>query len=163
MSPPPGIVLRPAEPRDDDFLFQVYASTRADELAMIGWDAEQKRAFLEQQFIAQQAAYSGRYPKPDFQVIELDGVPVGRLYVARLPDEIRLLDIALLPQYRGRGIGGGLVGDLIGDARAQAKPLRLYVDARNPACSLFERLGFTLVAEEGVYQLLEWRRELEGG
>ena len=99
------ITLRPIEPDDAAFLYRVYASTREAELALVDWDAAQKDAFLRMQFLAQAQHYQANYTDTTYQIILLDGQPVGRLYVARWPGEIRIVDIALLPEYRNMGIG----------------------------------------------------------
>jgi ribosomal protein S18 acetylase RimI-like enzyme len=151
------VPLRPAAPEDFDFLARVYASTRTEELAPVPWNAEQKAAFLRAQFEAQDKYYRENYTGAEFLVI-LDGeVPAGRLYVDRWPDEIRLMDIALLPEHRGKGIGTRLLNDLQEEARAAGKPLRIHVERMNPALGLYERLGFAPVEDRGVYWLMEWR------
>lgn len=143
-------------PEDREFLFRVYASTREEELALTDWDEEQKGVFLEGQFGAQDAWYRERYPGATLDVIEAGGVPAGRLYVHRREREIRLMDIALLPEHRGRGIGGSLLHDLMTEAAAAGKRLTIHVEEYNPARRLYERLGFRKIDEHGVYHLLEW-------
>jgi ribosomal protein S18 acetylase RimI-like enzyme len=147
--------LRPARPEDREFLLAVYASTRAEELAPVPWTAEQKAGFLKMQFDAQDADYSSNYAGADFCVVEVEGVPAGRLYVERRPAEIRLIDIALLPSFRRAGIGTRLLTQLIAEAKRRAVPLRIHVEMFNPARRLYERLGFAPVEEHGVYLLME--------
>src|SRR5947199_4647817 len=108
-----GIALRPIAPEDEPFLCAVYASTRAEEMALVDWDEGQKTAFVQMQFTAQHRYYQEHYADAAFQVILCDGVPAGRLYVARWPAEIRIVDIALLPPYRNRGIGSFLLRQLL--------------------------------------------------
>src|SRR5204863_10048783 len=104
------IALRPITPEDMDFLCRVYASTRQDEMALVtDWSEAQKTAFLQMQFNAQHAHYAEHYAHAQFQIILLDGAPIGRLYVDRRVKEIRIVDISLLPEYRNRGIGSGLL------------------------------------------------------
>jgi ribosomal protein S18 acetylase RimI-like enzyme len=150
------ISLRPIRPEDRDFLFRVYASTRQEELALTAWDEEQKRVFLEGQFAAQDAWYRERYPGAALDVIVAGGVPAGRLYVHRREREIRLMDIALLPEHRGRGIGSSLLHDLVAESAAAGKRLTIHVEEYNPARRLYERLGFRKVGEHGIYHLMEW-------
>src|ERR1700746_2508336 len=88
--------LRAATPEDEQFLRAVYASTRAEELARVPWSDEQKRAFTDMQFAAQEADYRRHYPNAQYLVIEVLGVPAGRLSVDRCETEIRIIDIALL-------------------------------------------------------------------
>jgi ribosomal protein S18 acetylase RimI-like enzyme len=149
--------LRPARPEDREHLLAVYASTRAEELAPVPWTDEQKNAFVKMQFDAQDADYSRNYAGADFSVVEVDGVPAGRLYVERRQEEIRLIDIALLPSYRRAGIGTRLLTELIAEAVTKAVPLTIHVEMFNPARRLYERLGFEPVEEHGVYLLMERR------
>lgn len=153
-----SIALRPATDDDRELLFDVYASTRADELAPVPWTAGQKRAFLRQQFDAQDRWWRLQYPDCSFQVIEIDGRAAGRLYVDRRVGEIRLVDIALLPEYRRCGAGTRLIADLQREAEAAGLPLTIHVERFNPARALYERLGFREIGAAGeVYLLLEWR------
>lgn len=151
--------LRPARPDDREFLFTVYASTRMEELAPVPWTEAQKAAFLRMQFEAQDKDYVRNYARADFSVVEVDGVPAGRLYVERRPAEIRLIDIALLPSFRRAGIGTRLLTDLIVEAKTRGVPLTIHVELFNPARRLYERLGFTPVEEHGVHMLMERRPE----
>lgn len=153
-----AVTLRPITPEDMEFLYRVYRSTREDELAMIvDWTAEQKDAFVRQQFEAQHAWYTEHYVGADFQVILVNGVPAGRLYVHRREREIRLMDITLLPEHRGSGLGSSLLSDLMAESEAAGKPLTIHVEIYNPAMRLYTRLGFTTLEDRGVYHLLEWR------
>lgn len=142
------------EAGDEAFLFEVYASTRAEELASVDWDEPQKEAFLRQQFAAQHEWYAGQYDGASFHVVVVDGQAAGRLYVARWPEEIRIMDIALLPEHRGAGVGTSLLNDLIAEAGAAGKPLTIHVERFNPALGLYLRLGFTVTEDKGVYLLL---------
>jgi ribosomal protein S18 acetylase RimI-like enzyme len=151
------LTLRPAEAADRDLLFRVYASTREDELALTNWDDAQRTAFLTQQFTAQATHYREHYPGAVFNLILLDGDPVGRLYLHRRPSEVRIMDIALLPPHRNRGIATALLRDLQTEAAVAAKPLTIHVEQFNPALRLYTRLGFRPIAEHGVYLLMEWR------
>jgi GNAT superfamily N-acetyltransferase len=151
------ISLRPITPKDDSFLAGLYASTRSDELAVTGWSDEEKALFCRRQFDAQSAHYRENYPGALLQVVEEDGVPVGRLYVARWDKEIRIMDIALLPEHRGRGIGTKLLRDLQDEAPGAGKWLTIHVERFNPALRLYERLGFRQIEDKGVYFLMRWK------
>jgi GNAT superfamily N-acetyltransferase len=151
-----SITLRPIQPEDMAFLYEVYASTRQEEMAMVEWDEAQQTAFLQMQFAAQHQYYQENYTDAVFLVILLDNRPVGRLYVARWAEEIRLMDVALLPAYRGAGIGSGLLRALMAEATQAGKPLRIHVEKQNPALRLYERLGFRPIVDRGVYWFLEW-------
>jgi ribosomal protein S18 acetylase RimI-like enzyme len=141
-----------------ELLFRLYASTRADEMAMVvDWTDEQKEAFLRMQFQAQHAWYKEHYEGAQLDLILRDGIPAGRLYVHRRADEIRLMDITLLPEHRGSGIGNSLLRELMAEAEAAGKPLTIHVEKYNPAMRLYHRLGFKPIADRGPYDLLEWR------
>jgi ribosomal protein S18 acetylase RimI-like enzyme len=152
-----SISLRMIVPEDEKFLYLVYASTRADEMALVPWSAEQKEAFVRMQFDAQASYYTENYPEAEFQVIFLDDEPVGRLYVYRKPDEIHVIDIALLPEFRQRGIGSTLLQEILDEARTNKLPVTIHVERMNPALHLYERLGFHFVEEQGIYFLMEWK------
>ena len=147
--------LRPVTAGDRAFLVDLYASVREPELAHVPWDDATRRAFVEQQFAAQDAHYREHYPGATLDLIEIDGEPAGRLYVYRGAGDIRIMDIALAPAYRGRGIGGRLLRSLIAEAQASGRVLSIHVEMDNPARRLYERLGFSPAAEHGVYLLLE--------
>jgi ribosomal protein S18 acetylase RimI-like enzyme len=151
-----AVRLRPATNADLPFLFRLYASTREEELAtVVDWTAEQKGAFLRQQFEAQHAWYQEHYAGASFDVIEVDGEPAGRLYVARWEREVRIVDVSLLPAWRSRGLGTTLLRALFADADAAGKPVSVHVERFNPALRLYERLGFAFREDKGVYLLLE--------
>ena len=147
--------LRTAGAEDRDFLLRVYASTRAEELSVVDWSDEQKAAFVQQQFEAQDAYYREHYDPATFDVIEVDGETAGRLYVARWEDEIRIMDIALVPEHRGHGIGTALLCDLLDEGARTGKRVSIHVEQNNPAKRLYEQLGFVEAGERGVYLLLE--------
>jgi len=153
------LALRPVAPADRELLYRIYASTRTEELAVTGWDDTQKAAFLRSQFDAQHRYYMANYRDARFQVIEWERAPVGRLYLARWPDEIRIIDIALLPEYRGQGLGTRLLWDIQTDARQAGLSVTIHVERFNPALSLYERLGFRMIEDKGVYLLLKWAPE----
>jgi len=153
------ITLRDALPEDEPFLFEVYSSTRAQEMALVPWDDEQRKSFLAMQFNAQHSHYREQYPNASYSLICREDLRVGRFYVLREKDGIRILDIALLPEHRNGGIGTSLLRDLMNEAGPSGKSLRIYVETNNPSLRLFERLGFQRIAEEGFNFLLEWRAD----
>ena len=157
---PHSIRLRPAQAEDQAFLFDLYRSTRAEELAAWGWDEAQQQAFLNLQFRGQQAHYA-EYPNTDHQII-LDGQlpigrPIGRMLVSHLQDEIRLVDIALLTHNRGQGIGAKLIQDLMSQAAQEGKCVRLHVEKHNRAQRLYQRLEFQIIGDAGSHHFMEWR------
>ena len=151
-----AITRRPITPDDEEFLRQVYASTREEELALTDWDTAQKEAFVQMQFAAQHRYYQENYRQTTFDVILVDGQPAGRLYVARWAKQIRIVDIALLPEYRNAKIGSALLHELMTEAAAAGKPVSIHVERYNPALRLYTRLGFVPIGEHGVYLLMEW-------
>jgi ribosomal protein S18 acetylase RimI-like enzyme len=148
--------LRPVTDADRDFLLAVYASTREDELAQVEWQQGAREAFLEHQFSAQDGHYRANYPGASFDVIEVDGEPAGRLYVHRGAEEIRIMDIALAPAFRGRGVGTELLRELMSEAAGSGCSLSIHVEMNNPARRLYERLGFVPAGEHGIYVLMRW-------
>jgi ribosomal protein S18 acetylase RimI-like enzyme len=153
--------LRAPSTNDDEFLLQVYSSTRADEMAMVPWDQGQKRAFLEMQFKAQRQAYLDEFPEAEYHIILREGVSAGRLIVDRNGQRILLVDIALLPDHRSQGIGSRLISELKAEAEKSGKPLWLDVENFNPVRLFYERIGFRKIDEIGLYWRLEWRPSSE--
>lgn len=152
----PSLTFHPATPEDREFLFRVYASTREEELSLVDWGEDQKQSFLRMQFDAQDRYYRENYPGYQFQVILVDGQPAGRLYLHHRPTEIRIMDIALLPEYRGRGIGTKILRDIQLEGGRNALPVTIHVERFNPALHLYNRLGFQLIEDKGVYWFLKW-------
>jgi len=150
------VSLRPATPADRDLLFRVYASTREEELAPVPWPAVAKEAFLRQQFDAQDAWWRTHYTGATFEVVVVDGRDAGRLYLWEGPSEVRIVDVALLPEARGGGAGTTLLRDVQRHAAAARKSVTIHVERMNPALPLYERLGFRLVEDKGVYLFLSW-------
>jgi ribosomal protein S18 acetylase RimI-like enzyme len=151
------ITMRPARPEDEAFLYRVYASTRAEEMALVNWPVAQQEAFLQMQFNAQRQSYLMQFPEATYQIIRRDASAIGRLIINRTDNEILLMDIALLPEYRNAGIGTQLIHDLQAEAMLAGKLMRLHVETFNPALRLYQRLGFTPVAESGFYLEMEWQ------
>ncbi len=141
---------------DAEFLYAVYASTRQEELAQTGWSEEQKEQFLRMQFRAQHQHYQQHYADASFEIILLDGQPIGRLYLRRSNDEHRIVDIALLSEYRGRGIGKSIMNSILDGAQREGKPVRIHVERNNPALGLYHQLGFVQIEDKGVYLFMEW-------
>ena len=146
-----SLELRAATPDDEPFLCQVYAATRSGELAMVAWtDDGEGRVRRDAVRARRPSTTASTTPNTSFDVILLDGAAeVGRLYVARWSDEIRIVDIALLPEFCNRGIGTTLLRELQVEASAAGKPLRIHVERFNPALRLYERLGFRQIEDQG--------------
>lgn len=153
----PTIALRPAQEDDLSLLRRIYASTRREELADAGWNDAQRDWFLDMQFDLQVRAFAQVYPEADWQVVVSDGQPVGRLIVDRSAIPIRLVDIALLPDYRNAGIGSELLRRLLDEATVAGKPVVLHVARSSPARALYQRLGFFVSAWDDVYLEMQWR------
>jgi ribosomal protein S18 acetylase RimI-like enzyme len=152
---PGSLTLRPVRDDDGDFLRDLYASTRERELEPVPWTAEQKRAFLGHQFELQDAEYRRAYPDGSFAIVEHAGERVGRIYLNRGPDDTRIVDLAVVASQRGRGFGGALLGGLCAEADAAGRSLSIHVEMFNEgARRLYERFGFRLAEDKGVYLLL---------
>jgi ribosomal protein S18 acetylase RimI-like enzyme len=152
-----GLTFRPMSDADLPFLAALYASTREAELAPVPWSDAEKRAFLRQQFEAQHVHYMTYYGDAEFLIIEKDNEAVGRLYLHGGAAELRIVDIAFLPDWRGRGLGTAILQDLCEEAAAAGKAVSIHVECYNPALRLYRRLGFAQVEDKGVYRLMEWR------
>lgn len=149
--PVPPFSLRPATETDREFLQRLYASTRAEEVARTGWPESEQQAFLRMQFEAQHRHYHATCPDAEFSIVTCDREDIGRWYVHRSVGELRVMDIALLPEWRGRGIGAALFAALIDESEACGVPIGLYVEHDNPARDWYARLGFVAVEEAGPY------------
>lgn len=152
-----SVTLRPVAEEDKNFLCSVYTSTRLEELAVTGWTGEEKAGFCEMQFSAQDTHYREHYPTAQYSVILSENIPAGRLYVDRWAREIRIMDIALLPEYRSKGIGAYLLRQLMDESTASQKLLSIHVEKLNPALRLYERLGFQVAEDKGIYLLMNWQ------
>ena len=153
---PSNITFRPVTSGDNDFLREVYGSTRADEMALVPWTDEQREAFIQHQFTAQQEHYAQNYPSANHDIVLFNGRQVGRLYVARLEREIRIIDVTLLPAERNAGIGSYLIRQLLDEAGRTKRSVRIWVEEFNPSLRLFERLGFSRSEQQGIHLLMQW-------
>ena len=150
------VSLRPITSGDDAFLLGLYASTRENELAPVPWSEAQKQAFLRMQFEAQTRHYATHYAAlSSFDVILVDCVPAGRLIVHRGERDVRIVDVALMPAFRGKGVGSGLLRALLDDSDAVGRSVSIHVEHDNPALRLYERLGFVKVSEQGISWLMQ--------
>jgi ribosomal protein S18 acetylase RimI-like enzyme len=153
-----AVDVRPIQPHDLDFLRLVYCASREDEMAQAThWNDEQKTEFLHGQFELQHRHYVEHYPGASLSLVTIAGRGIGRLYVDRREDEIRLMDIALLPEFRNQGIGQSLIQGLVDEARRTNKLLSCYVEDSNPAKRLYERLGFVEAGQHTFYRLMHCR------
>lgn len=151
-----GISFRPIRPkRDLEFLSRVYKSTRLEELALSGWTPGEIDSFLQSQFETQHKYYIQSWPDAEYLVILLGKLKVGRLYKEERQDEIRVIDIAILPQHRGKGIGSQIMRWIANQAESRGKPVRIHVEKQNPAQRLYRRLGFKRISGGDVYDLME--------
>ena len=148
-----------ATTEEEDFRFQVYASTRQEEVAAWGWEVTQQEAFLRMQFEMQQKSYQLQYPDANYQIIIADGEPIGHMLLVHRDDKIILADLALLPSSRGRGIGSRIIRQLQMQAEQLSKTIRLHVMITNEARHLYERLGFQAIGENGLHLEMEWKSE----
>lgn len=151
------VTLRPATAADDDFIFNCYASTRAQELAQVPWSPEQKEAFVRMQYTAQKQHYAAEAPQANHDIIYVDSTPVGRIYLHHREDALHILDITVLPQHRNHGTGSLLLRRLLDEAGRAGNPVTIYVESFNPSLRFFERLGFRKDHEKGFHLLMKWQ------
>ncbi|WP_395446287.1 GNAT family N-acetyltransferase (plasmid) [Aminobacter sp. UC22_36] len=149
-----GLRFWPVGDEDLPFLSALYASTRWQELEPTGWSDEQKRSFLSQQFAAQHHHYLTHYTGAERLVVRRAGRPIGRLYLARWQGEDRIVDVAFMPEACNRGYGTAVLGDALDEAFAAGKYASIHVEKNNPAKRLYLRLGFTVVEDKCVYDLM---------
>ncbi len=153
---PAGLEFRDITNEDKEFLYQLYASTRQQEMELMDWTLEQKSSFLAMQFDAQHSFYMEQFKQAEFLLIEKDGEPIGRLYIDWRESEIRLIDIALLPTVRNQGLGTALLTEVLREGQAGKLPVSIHVEKNNPAMRLYLKLGFIPVEDHGVYDLMCW-------
>lgn len=153
------IKLRPVTEADDSFVFSIYASTRAQEMAQVPWSPEQKEAFVRMQYMAQKQHYAAEYPRASHDIIYIDEIPAGRLYLNRGDEVLHVLDITVLPEHRNRGVGSVMLGRILDEARQQAKPASIFVESFNPSVRFFDRLGFQVAEQSGFQLLMKWHPE----
>lgn len=157
LQPKGKVTFRIIENADDEFLFQLYASTRADEMAaIIGWSEGDKDHLLRGQFYAQSQAYALNYIGAVHRIIQLDGTDVGRLIVNRADDHMRIIDLSILTAYRGRGIGTDILRSLMNEAHGGKVPVRLAVIPDSPAARLYVRHGFVAAERRGHHMDMVW-------
>jgi GNAT superfamily N-acetyltransferase len=154
-SRPAGLSLREETDADIDFVRELYASTRAEEMARVDWSDQARAAFVEQQFTAQRTQYRQHYPSAAFVIIECEGERIGRFYLDRTRSELRLMEITLLPSRRAQGLGTALLGRLLDFGDALGLPVSLHVEPFNPAHRLYARLGFDTIEIRGVYHFMQ--------
>lgn len=157
-----SLSFRPETEDDHQFLLTLYGSTRAEEMAIVPWTDEEKDQFVRQQFHAQTLHYKSHFKDAEFLILLKDGQPIGRLYKHRsqsTPVILLIIDISLLPEYRGQGIGGMLLKEILADAASRGEVVHIHVEHFNPAMHLYDRLGFKQTSTYGVYYLMEWRAE----
>lgn len=155
-----ALTLRRVGPGDEEFLVALYASTREEELAQVEWAEGQKDQFLRWQYGLQRSEYQTRFPDADYYIVLMDNQAAGRIWIGRDHQQIRLLDIALLPGFQNRGIGTILIRRLIDEASQTNKFLRHMVFVlNNDAHRFYERLGFAVIEDLGAYKHMEWRPE----
>lgn len=158
------VSLRPVTAHDEPFLLELYGSTRAEELGQVEWSVGQKEIFLRWQFDLQRREYDERFPEARYDVILIDDQPAGRIWKGEDEKQVRLLDIALLPEFQKRGAGTLLLKQLIEEARNAGKPLRHMVFVlNNDAHRFYERLGFVVIEDLGAYKHMEYHEAGPGG
>jgi len=153
------ITLRPLEEGDIEFLFRLYVSTRAEEKDLLNWPDEEWNKFMRMQFTLQHTQYMKGHINPSFDIILENDIPAGKLYVDHRADEIRLIDIAVLPEFRRRGIAGSLMKELLLAAEKKNKSISLHVEKNNPILGYYQRLGFQVEEDKGIYLFMVRRHD----
>lgn len=148
--------FRPVTDADQPLLLELYAATRAEELARVPWPPEQKHAFVQMQFTAQTRHYEAHHPHSAHEMVLWEGEEVGRLWVDRNSEAIHILDLTISPGRRGRGIGAAVLQRLLAEGAEAGRPITIYLEGWSPAARLFGRLGFTKVEEQGFHHLYRW-------
>lgn len=149
--------LRPVEPADGAFLFRLYASTREEELAAWDWPPAQREMFLRMQFTMRSRGHAAAHPAAQGSIILQNEIAVGTCLVSETGDHVHLVNLALLPEHRGAGLGRRVIESLQTLAAETARPLRLTVAHDNRAARLYARLGFVATGQDEVYTRMEWR------
>jgi len=149
------LALRPAQDADQQFLYALFAEVKAAEFESVGFAPSAIEGLLRMQFDAQERSYRAAHPNASFDLVLLDGAPVGRIYVDREGEALELIDIAVMGGHRGRGIGSVLLRELTAEADADGRPVRLHVAVGNPAIRLYKRFGFHPTAGDEVYVTME--------
>lgn len=152
-----GISTRTVCAEDEAFLLKVYASTRREEFAALPWTEAQLEAFLRMQFVAQRGSYAAQFAAADHRIVLFNDELAGQIMIGRTGAEIHLVDISLLPEYRNKGIGSSLIGNLLADAEREGRSVHLQVLQNNPASHLYERLGFSKTGDNEIYSQMQWR------
>ncbi len=154
-----NITYRPITEDDTSFLYEVYRSTRVDEIGIAAWEYKEREEFLQRQFKMQHTQYMANYKGAAFDIILYNNEPIGRLYVDRRKDDIRIIDIALLKEYRNKGIGTEILNNLIKESEELKVPTSLHVEYYNFARSWYERYGFKQEGDTGVYIFMRRKPE----
>lgn len=154
--PPISLHIRPADPSDEPFFAELYRSTR-DDLRMLVADPRYIDGMIDMQRNAQVAGYRARYPEAAYEVLELDGVAAGRLVTAAVDGALRVVDIAVMPCARGRGVASETLRRVQHLAARAGRDVTLGVGMHNHgARRLYAALGFVPEGEEGVSLQLRW-------
>lgn len=153
----PGLAFTVEDTDDLPLLRRLYTSVREEELRAVAWSDAQKQTFIDGQFDLQRQHYRAHYPDAEFLVVREAGEPIGRIYLHIHSSEIRLMDIVLLPSVRGRGLGSRMLTALIAEARREQRSITLHVESNNPARQWYERQGFVLIEDRGIYLFLGWQ------
>ena len=149
-----GLELRLASPDDLPLIAAIYATTREEELRQVTWGADQKKAFTDWQSQQQEAHYATHYPAAERLVVLQGGEAMGRLYVDTTPQDVRLMEMTLLPAHRNHGVGSRLMEALLAYAAGLQRQVSLHVEPFNPAKRMYERLGFQVVETRGIYEFM---------
>ncbi len=155
------IVLRPVKKDEEDFWKEVFCDSVRGHFSTAGLSADQLNELLEMQYQAQKADYERNYPQAENDVILYDGNLAGRVILSTEHNDLHLIDIAVLSDFRNRGIGTAILENLFEKSRRTKLPIRFYVEKNNPAFRLYERLGFETIADVQTHFQMQWREQSE--
>jgi ribosomal protein S18 acetylase RimI-like enzyme len=156
LSPAGAVRLRPEREDDRDFRYRLFCDSRQPEFAVV-LPPDVFQQVMAHQFQAQTVSYRGQFPQARFDIIELDGRPIGRIVVDRPGDRLHLIDQAIIPELRGRGIGTAIMRALMDEAAARRVPVVLEASSSNdPSMRLYLRLGFVVTEITELYIELTW-------
>jgi ribosomal protein S18 acetylase RimI-like enzyme len=154
------LTLRPVRADDHEFLSRLFYSVHSEKLNPTHLNAEEKHRLIGLMYQGFARHYSAIEPCADDRIVLVNNECIGRMILLQTREEIRLADLAILPQYRQRGIGSALIGQLQTESLISNRPLRLHVARFDRALRLYQRLGFYKIEVAEPYLHLEWTKRL---
>jgi ribosomal protein S18 acetylase RimI-like enzyme len=150
------LTLRPTRTDDQEFLYRLFSLVYSEKLQLVPLSAEEKKTLVELMYQGFTRHYDSLAPASDDRLVLLNNESIGRMILLQTREEIRLADLAILPQYRGIGIGSALISQLQTESLMSKRPVHLQVGRFDRALRLYQRLGFYKIDTIGPYLHLEW-------